>query len=94
MLTNLLNPKVILLFLALLPNFVEAERTDVPLQLAFLGAMLILVNTIWQLLLAWTAERVRRWFAHPQVGRLVSAGTGAALLLMASLMLWSHVIAA
>ena len=93
-LTNLLNPKVILLFLALLPNFVDTRRTDVPLQLAFLGTILILVNTTWQLLVAWAAERVRRWFEHPLVGRLVSAGTGAALMLMAALMLWSHVIAA
>ena len=37
MLTNILNPKVILLFLALMPNFVAADRGQVPLQLAVLG---------------------------------------------------------
>ena len=47
-LTNLLNPKVILLFLALFPNFVDAGRDDVPAQLATLAVVLIVVNVIWQ----------------------------------------------
>jgi threonine/homoserine/homoserine lactone efflux protein len=91
-LTNLLNPKVILLFLALLPNFVDTGRPGVSRQLAFLGTVLIVVNTLWQSLLAWSAERVRRWFERPAIGRWVSIGTGIALLLIAASILSEHVV--
>lgn len=90
MLTNLLNPKVILLFLALLPNFVVPEKGRVPLQLVLLGSTLIAVNTLWQLPLAWGAERIRRWFANARIERAVSVGTGVVLLGIALLMLWDN----
>ena len=38
MLTNLLNPKVILLFLALVPNFVDVDRGHVTSQLVVLAS--------------------------------------------------------
>ncbi|NQV82784.1 MAG: LysE family translocator [Rhodospirillales bacterium] len=44
---NLLNPKVILLFLALFPNFVDYQRGDVPEQLITLAVILIVLNTLW-----------------------------------------------
>lgn len=94
MLTNLLNPKVILLFLALLPNFVAPERGRVPLQLAILGATLIAVNTLWQLPLAWSAERIRRWLANGRIERAISLSTGVVLLAVAIAMLWENVFTA
>lgn len=90
MLTNLFNPKVILLFLALLPNFVVPERGNVPLQLAILGSTLIVVNTLWQLPLAWGAERIRRWLSNPHFERIISVGTGGILIAIAVLMLWEN----
>ena len=43
-LCNLLNPKVILLFLALFPNFVDYQRGDVSTQLITLAVILIVIN--------------------------------------------------
>ena len=83
MLTNLLNPKVILLFLALMPNFVVVERGQVPLQLGILGIALIAVNTVWQAVLTLGAERARRWLDRPRIQRAVSWGSGAILLTFA-----------
>ncbi|MCH8836149.1 MAG: LysE family translocator, partial [Proteobacteria bacterium] len=91
-LTNLLNPKVILLFLALFPNFVDAGRDDVPAQLATLAVVLIVVNVIWQAPLAWAAEAIGRWLGRPGVGLWVSRITGGVLLAFAALLLYQHLL--
>lgn len=90
MLTNLLNPKVILLFLALLPNFVGPGARPCSAHLTVLGITLIVVNTLWQLPLAWGAEHIRRWLASARVERAISVGTGAVLLGIAVAMLWEN----
>jgi threonine/homoserine/homoserine lactone efflux protein len=46
--SNTLNPKVILLYLALMPNFVDLARGNTGAQLAMLGSALIDINIIWQ----------------------------------------------
>lgn len=89
---NLLNPKVIILFLALFPNFVDPARASVPLQLMLLSSILILINSLWQLPLAWAADAVRHWLSRPRVQKTVNASTGAFLLFFAGLMLWEHLI--
>jgi len=89
-LCNLLNPKVILLFLALFPNFVDAGRDDVPVQLITLAATLIAINVLWQAPMAWVAEAVRRWLISPAVAGAMARGTGAVLVAFALLMLYEH----
>ena len=44
MLCNLLNPKVIVLFLALLPNFVDPSRDDVTVQLLFCATVVSMAS--------------------------------------------------
>jgi threonine/homoserine/homoserine lactone efflux protein len=67
-LCNILNPKVILLFLALFPNFVDPGRTDVSLQLITLSAVLIAINVLWQAPMVRAAEAVRHWLVAPAIG--------------------------
>lgn len=92
LLTNVLNPKVVLLFLALMPQFVRQNGWPVPTQLAFLGILLIVVNTAWQTLLAILANGIRRWLGRPAVQRGVSWATGAVLVAFAILMLRDFVV--
>jgi threonine/homoserine/homoserine lactone efflux protein len=77
-LTNVLNPKVALFFLALLPQFVAADAADKPLALLFLGALFVVNGTLFLLALAAVVARMRRVRAAPWAGRALNA-TGAAL---------------
>lgn len=89
-LCNLLNPKVILLFLALLPNFVDRTRDDVPAQLITLSLTLIIINAMWQLPLALSAELVRTWLKNPRIYKIVMHSTGALLITVAALMFYDN----
>ena len=87
---NLLNPKVILLFLALLPNFVDRTRTDIPAQLITLSLTLIIINAVWQAPMAMAAELVRTWLKNPRICKLVMHSTGALLIAVAALMIFDN----
>ncbi len=91
MLTNLLNPKVILIFLALLPNFIDTARDDISAQLMTLAVTLIIINVIWQVPIAWLAVTVRHWLGDPAISRMISRLTGGILLIFAALMVYENV---
>jgi len=81
-LTNVLNPKVALFFLAFLPQFVSRDATHPALAMALLGAIFCVNGTLWCLFVAWSAARLAR-----RVGP--GARLGAALeALGGTLMLW------
>jgi threonine/homoserine/homoserine lactone efflux protein len=71
-LTNVLNPKVALFFLAFLPQFVMSDAPSKPVSFLFLGAIFDINGTIWNLLVAWSTARIsnklaagdrfRKWF--------------------------------
>lgn len=90
LLCNVLNPKVIVLFLALYPNFLRLERGDVALQTATLSVVLVAINTGWQTALVWGADTTRRWLSRPDVARAVRWTTSAVLLAFAVAMLIEH----
>lgn len=56
-LTNVLNPKVALFFLAFVPQFIEPTAPSKPLAFLFLGAVFNLNGTLWCLFLAWATAR-------------------------------------
>jgi threonine/homoserine/homoserine lactone efflux protein len=71
-LTNVLNPKVALFFLAFLPQFVAADAGSKPLAFLFLGVIFDFNGTLWNLFVAWSTARLssrlapsaafKRWF--------------------------------
>lgn len=77
-LTNVLNPKVALFFMALLPQFISAEAPNKPLAFLFLGAVFIFNGTLFLFALVALAHRLRGVGARPAVRRTLN-GLGAAL---------------
>jgi threonine/homoserine/homoserine lactone efflux protein len=88
-LTNVLNPKVALFFLAFLPQFVAPEAHSKPLAFLFLGAIFDVNGTIWNLLVAWSTARLsgslapnaafKRWFDRCVGGVFILIGVRLAL---------------
>jgi len=90
MLCNLFNPKVILLFLALFPNFVDNSRDDVPLQLIALSLGLMTINTLWQAPMAIAAESVRHWLKNERTYKIITHSTGILMITVAVLMVYDN----
>jgi threonine/homoserine/homoserine lactone efflux protein len=88
-LMNLLNPKVSLFFLALLPQFVVKDGFPVPVQMILLGLTFLASSLVVFLTVAFTAGSIgRRWIrgaaghrATAWVQAIIYAGLGAQLLL-------------
>jgi len=88
-LTNVLNPKVALFFLAFLPQFVEADAANKALAFLFLGLVFNANGTLWNLFVAWSAARVTaglrqraaalKWFNRCVGGIFVALGIRLAL---------------
>jgi threonine/homoserine/homoserine lactone efflux protein len=59
--TNVLNPKIILFYLAFLPQFVDAGRGHPTLQLLILGLTFVVVGLLVDALIGVTAGRLGTW---------------------------------
>ena len=64
--TNVLNPKVALFFLAFLPQFVDVKTSDVKWQILLLGTWFNISGTIVNIVVAFIFGRLGDWFAKRQ----------------------------
>lgn len=80
-LTNVLNPKVALFFLAFLPQFIDADAPRKAAAFLFLGAVFNVNGTLWNLLVAWLSATVaQRFSANSTVATWLRRSAGAAFV--------------
>ena len=87
LLTDLLNPKVALFFLSLLPQFINPHYTNGPIPFLILGLTFTTTGTIWCLFLAHSAsyitktlrnnEKIGKWMQ--KISGIVFIGLGISL---------------
>ncbi|MCP1372559.1 LysE family translocator [Dyella lutea] len=81
MLTNVLNPKVALFYLAFLPQFIVPHATRPQLGLLLLGLSFIATGLTWTLVLAMMGSRIHRLLLQrPRIGTWMDRVCGGVLL--------------
>jgi threonine/homoserine/homoserine lactone efflux protein len=82
-LTNALNPKVALFFLALMPQFIDPDSHTKVAAFMGLGLTFVATGTVWCLVLALSAAQLRGFFLrHPRGWRAVSKAAGGLFILL------------
>jgi threonine/homoserine/homoserine lactone efflux protein len=77
-LTNVLNPKVALFFLALLPQFIDSDSPTKVAAFLGLGLTFVATGTLWCLFLAVAASHIRGFFVeHPRALTHLGRASGA-----------------
>jgi threonine/homoserine/homoserine lactone efflux protein len=79
LLSNLLNPKISVFFMAFLPAFVPARASAAEFS-PVLGIWFIAETGLWLAVVAWLADRGVRWLRRPAVQRWIERVTGIVLI--------------
>jgi threonine/homoserine/homoserine lactone efflux protein len=81
--TNVLNPKVALFFLALMPQFIAPDSETKVAAFIALGLTFVATGTVWCLVLAVAAGKLRGFFTrHPKGWGIVARASGGLFVLL------------
>jgi len=80
--TNVLNPKVAIFYVAFLPQFADPALGHVPLQIFLLGAVHNVIGVLWLVGLALASGRLAQAFARNARARAWLDGTAGAVYLI------------
>jgi threonine/homoserine/homoserine lactone efflux protein len=86
-LTNVLNPKVALFFLAFMPQFIDPDSRTKVAAFIVLGITFIFTGTIWSLTLALSAAKLRDLFVRRSNGLAVFSRAAGGLFVFLGLRL-------
>ncbi len=83
------NPKALLFFGALFPQFIDPSAPQGP-QLLLLGLTFVFFEMLWLTVYALTAAKAKRWLAQPRRARMFNRATGVVFLAAAGLLATSR----
>jgi RhtB (resistance to homoserine/threonine) family protein len=79
LLSNVLNPKAVVFYMAFLPQFIDPAGSAVT-QSLFLAGLHFLIAMVWQCLLASVVDQARRWLQSSRVRRTLDGLTGSIMV--------------
>lgn len=80
-LSNVLNPKTVIFYMAFLPQFIDPQKSPL-LQSLMVAGIHFGVSMIYQCLLAAMVDRARRWLHNPKVSRVFDTLTGSIFMFL------------
>jgi threonine/homoserine/homoserine lactone efflux protein len=78
-LSNVLNPKTAVFYMAFLPQFINPAHSAL-IQSLFLAGLHFLIAMIWQCILALMVRQLKSWLQRPRVNRWFDGITGTVMI--------------
>ena len=78
-LSNVLNPKTIIFYMAFLPQFIDPEKGPL-FQSMIVAGTHFTIAMVWQCLLASMVDRAKSWLQDPKTGRIFDGLTGSMMM--------------
>ena len=79
-LSNVLNPKAVVFYMAFLPQFIDPAGSALG-QSLFLAGMHFVIAMVWQCLLASVVDRAKDWMRNAKIRRSLDGLTGSVMML-------------
>jgi RhtB (resistance to homoserine/threonine) family protein len=79
LLSNVLNPKTAVFYMAFLPQFINPNDSAL-LQSLFLAGLHFIIAMIWQCLLALMVKQAKSWLQRPRVSQAFDGVTGTVMI--------------
>jgi len=78
-LSNILNPKTAIFYMAFLPQFINPAQSAL-MQSLFLAGLHFIIAMIWQCLLALMVKQTKVWLQRPRVSQIFDGVTGTVMI--------------
>lgn len=88
-LSNVLNPKTIVFYMAFLPQFIDPGRPALA-QALFLAGLHFVIAMVWQSLLATMVDRAKVFLMKERVRRALDGVTGALMVAFGVILAWDR----
>jgi RhtB (resistance to homoserine/threonine) family protein len=79
LLSNVLNPKTAVFYMAFLPQFINPDHSALS-QSLFLAGLHFIIAMLWQCLLALMVRQLKGWLQRPSISRMFDGVTGTVMI--------------